>query len=177
MLKRKNLMIFCNCNSLNSYQQVMRTHRTITKRFPDFQDYSTSISNDMTEAGCGGASAGATDGLTTTPAAPDDDGGDGDGDPDRRKHQQPHHSSASASAINHQRQKQQVPHSAADSLFWTMPTVSRRIGLSRSNIYQQIQSGKFPEPVKIGRSSRWLATEIQAWVTAQAYARSPKTAR
>jgi prophage regulatory protein len=63
-----------------------------------------------------------------------------------------------------------------DALLWTMPTLSKRIGLSRSNIYQQIQDGKFPEPVKIGRSSRWLAAEIHAWVIAQACARSPKTA-
>lgn len=61
-----------------------------------------------------------------------------------------------------------------DALLWTMPTLEKRIGLSRSNIYQQIQGGKFPEPVKIGRSSRWLAAEIQAWVNTQAEARSPK---
>jgi predicted DNA-binding transcriptional regulator AlpA len=65
---------------------------------------------------------------------------------------------------------------SAEVLLWTMPTLSKRIGLSRSNIYQQIQCGKFPEPVKIGRSSRWLAAEIEAWVNAQACARSPKTA-
>jgi predicted DNA-binding transcriptional regulator AlpA len=70
---------------------------------------------------------------------------------------------------------EQKAHPPTDALLWTMPTLTRRIGLSRSNIYQQIQSGKFPEPVKIGRSSRWLAAEIQAWVTAQANTRSPKT--
>lgn len=63
-----------------------------------------------------------------------------------------------------------------DALLWPMPTLSKRVGLSRSNIYQQIQGGKFPEPVKIGRSSRWLAAEIEAWVNTQAKARSPKTA-
>jgi predicted DNA-binding transcriptional regulator AlpA len=39
----------------------------------------------------------------------------------------------------------------------------------------EIQAGKFPQPLKLGRSSRWLAAEIQAWVNAQAEARSPKT--
>lgn len=60
-------------------------------------------------------------------------------------------------------------------LLLDMPTLRQRIGLCRSNIYQQIHAGKFPEPVKIGRSSRWLASEIHAWVNAQACARSPKT--
>lgn len=65
---------------------------------------------------------------------------------------------------------------SSETLLWTMPTLSKRIGLSRSSIYQQIQDGKFPEPVKIGRSSRWLAAEIETWVNTQAEARSPKTA-
>lgn len=65
---------------------------------------------------------------------------------------------------------------SADALLWTLPTLCQRIGLSRSNIYQQIQSGKFPKPVKLGRSSRWLASEIHAWVNTQACARSPKSA-
>ena len=65
---------------------------------------------------------------------------------------------------------------SSETLLLPMPTLSKRVGLSRSNIYQQIQGGKFPEPVKIGRSSRWLAAEIEAWVNTQAKARSPKTA-
>ncbi|MGV0960621.1 MAG: helix-turn-helix transcriptional regulator [Limnohabitans sp.] len=48
--------------------------------------------------------------------------------------------------------------------------------MGRSFVYQEIQAGRFPRPVKLGRSSRWLATEIHEWVNAQACARSPKTA-
>lgn len=61
-----------------------------------------------------------------------------------------------------------------EALLWSLPTLKNEIGLSRSNIYQQIQAGKFPAPLKIGRSSRWLPSEIHAWVNAQACARSPK---
>ena len=56
------------------------------KALPKFQDYATTISNDMPEAGGGGASAEAVTGEAPS-ASSDDDGGDGDGDPDpaRRK--------------------------------------------------------------------------------------------
>ena len=63
---------------------------------------------------------------------------------------------------------------STEILLWTMPTLSKRIGMSRSNIYQQIQAGKFPPPLKLGRSSRWLGAEIEAWVKTQAEARSLK---
>jgi predicted DNA-binding transcriptional regulator AlpA len=62
-------------------------------------------------------------------------------------------------------------------LLLALPAVRHTVGgISRSSIYEQIQGGTFPKPVKIGRSSRWLASEIQAWVNTQACARSPKTA-
>jgi len=63
----------------------------------------------------------------------------------------------------------------ADLLLLDMPALSKRLGMCRSKIYLEIQAGKFPQPLKLGRSSRWLAAEIQAWVNAQAEARSPKT--
>lgn len=121
----------------------------------------TTISNDMPEVGGGEAGE-------TPSASGDDDGGDGDGDPDperRKRHPTPSPSGTHRNVT-----------ATADSLLWSLPTLKNAIGLSRSNIYQQIQAGKFPAPLKIGRSSRWLASEIQAWVNAQTSARSPKTA-
>jgi len=39
-------------------------------------------------------------------------------------------------------------------------------GLSRSSIYRMASEGKFPKPIKLGaRSSGWLATEIDQWLT------------
>jgi predicted DNA-binding transcriptional regulator AlpA len=120
-----------------------------------------SITNDMPEIG------GIEADNTQSASGDDDDGGDGDGDPDpeRRKHPQ------ASSSVTYR-----IVTETADALLWSLPTLCQRIGLSRSNIYQQIQAGKFPEPLKLGRSSRWLASEIHAWVHTQACARSPKRA-
>ncbi len=30
--------------------------------------------------------------------------------------------------------------------------------------YKLIQLGEFPKPIKLGRSSRWLQSEVEAWV-------------
>jgi predicted DNA-binding transcriptional regulator AlpA len=51
--------------------------------------------------------------------------------------------------------------------------LSRYTSLGRSRIYQLIADPdlKFPPPVKIGKSSRWLKTEIDCWLSTQAAAR------
>jgi len=49
-------------------------------------------------------------------------------------------------------------------------------GASRSFIYQEVAAGRFPRPIKLGRSTRWIAAEIHAWIEAKAFARSPITA-
>lgn len=33
--------------------------------------------------------------------------------------------------------------------------------------YKLIQLGEFPKPIKLGRSSRWLQSEVEAWVFAR----------
>ena len=38
------------------------------------------------------------------------------------------------------------------------------VGFRKSKIYQLIESGEFPPPIKIGRSSRWPSSEISDWV-------------
>ncbi|WP_227318064.1 helix-turn-helix transcriptional regulator [Cedecea davisae] len=30
--------------------------------------------------------------------------------------------------------------------------------------YKLISQGKFPKPIKLGRSSRWLKSEVEAWM-------------
>ena len=39
-----------------------------------------------------------------------------------------------------------------------------RAGISRSHAYELIAAGKFPRPVKVGRASRFLTTELDAWI-------------
>lgn len=110
-----------------------------------------SITNDMPEAGGGGASA--AEGAPEVAASDDDDDGDGDGDPDsdrRRKHSK----------------SQSSPPPFAPALL-AFASLEHYIGLGRSRIYPLIKAGKFPPPIKIGKSSRWLKTEIDAWIAAQ----------
>lgn len=38
------------------------------------------------------------------------------------------------------------------------------IGLKHTAIYERISNGTFPKPIKIGKASRWLETEVQAWI-------------
>lgn len=39
------------------------------------------------------------------------------------------------------------------------------VGLKRTAIYENIKTGNFPKPVKLGsRASGWVAGEVQAWI-------------
>lgn len=51
--------------------------------------------------------------------------------------------------------------------------LSGYVSMGRSRVYALIYEGKFPPPIKIGRSSRWLKSEIDSWITEQAAARQP----
>lgn len=42
--------------------------------------------------------------------------------------------------------------------------LSEYVSFGRSRIYQLIQDGSFPPPIKIGKSSRWSMMEVDAWV-------------
>lgn len=45
--------------------------------------------------------------------------------------------------------------------------VERRVGLGRSAIYERIAAGTFPRPVKLGASSVWVESEVEAWIAAR----------
>jgi prophage regulatory protein len=45
--------------------------------------------------------------------------------------------------------------------------VEIQVGFKSSFIYSRIQKGQFPAPIKIGASSRWRESEIQAWIEKQ----------
>ena len=43
--------------------------------------------------------------------------------------------------------------------------VERRVGLTRSTIYDAMRRGEFPLPLKVGpKAVRWRSSEIEAWV-------------
>ena len=52
--------------------------------------------------------------------------------------------------------------------FLTVQEVSTLVGRSRSSIYEDERKGQFPERVKIGASSRWVKSELLAWIAEQA---------
>ena len=47
-----------------------------------------------------------------------------------------------------------------------LPAVCAQTSLSRSSIYALIKRNLFPRQIRLGanRSSRWVASEIEAWV-------------
>ncbi|PHI28785.1 helix-turn-helix transcriptional regulator [Budvicia aquatica] len=45
-----------------------------------------------------------------------------------------------------------------------MTFITTFTGLSDKWFYKLMSEGKFPRPIKLGRSSRWLKSEIEHWV-------------
>ena len=48
----------------------------------------------------------------------------------------------------------------------TLGEVQSVTSLSRATIYRQIEGGDFPSPIKIGRTSRWPASEVEDFIEA-----------
>jgi predicted DNA-binding transcriptional regulator AlpA len=44
-----------------------------------------------------------------------------------------------------------------------MGFIVRFTGMTDKWFYKLIQEGKFPKPIKMGRSSRWLESEVVMW--------------
>ena len=44
--------------------------------------------------------------------------------------------------------------------------VQAMVGLCKSMVYKLIKEGRFPAPRKVGRASRWLMSEVLAWMRA-----------
>lgn len=51
--------------------------------------------------------------------------------------------------------------------FVDMKFITGLTGLTDKWFYKQIQDGKFPKPIKLGRSSRWLKSEVESWLNTQ----------
>lgn len=45
-----------------------------------------------------------------------------------------------------------------------MKFITQLTGLTDKWFYKLIQDGKFPKPIKLGRSSRWLKSEVELWL-------------
>jgi prophage regulatory protein len=70
-----------------------------------------------------------------------------------------------------------LPQNVSDARLLPIEEVMTRCGKGRTAIYAGIKAGTFPLPAKDGRSSRWLSTEIDAWIVAMMASRSPAGTR
>lgn len=50
--------------------------------------------------------------------------------------------------------------------FWRLPQVIAEIGQRKTFIYTELKAGRFPAPLKVGRSSVWDAAEVERWKNA-----------
>ena len=62
-----------------------------------------------------------------------------------------------------------------ESVLLTVKDVVKFAQVGRSFVYQEVAAGRFPKPVKLGRSVRWLKSEVQAWVEGKALNREAHT--
>ena len=51
--------------------------------------------------------------------------------------------------------------------FIDMKLITRLTGLSDKWFYKLIQEGVFPKPIKMGRASRWLKSDLEEWLQAK----------
>ncbi|HEN3334199.1 AlpA family transcriptional regulator [Yersinia sp. 1252 StPb PI] len=48
--------------------------------------------------------------------------------------------------------------------FVNMAFITQLTGLTDKWFYKLIKDGVFPKPIKLGRSSRWLKSEVEVWL-------------
>ncbi|NII73201.1 prophage regulatory protein [Dyella sp. SG562] len=55
-----------------------------------------------------------------------------------------------------------------------LPEVTRLTGLKRTAIYERIARKEFPPVIKLGSTSRWLLSEVEAWIDQKVAARNQR---
>ena len=69
------------------------------------------------------------------------------------------------------------PQNTSDARLLPIENVMARCAKGRTAIYAGMKAGTFPLPAKDGRSSRWLSSEIDAWIAAVMASRSTASAQ
>lgn len=62
------------------------------------------------------------------------------------------------------RQNTERPTAMMGNLLLSMKDITAHSGLSDKHFYSLIKRGKFPRPLKLGRSSRWMQSEYEQWL-------------
>ena len=55
-------------------------------------------------------------------------------------------------------------YSIMNDKFVDMAFITKLTGLTDKWFYKLIKDGEFPKPIKLGRSSRWLESEVETWL-------------
>lgn len=56
-------------------------------------------------------------------------------------------------------------HQSVTSRLVRLPEVLKRVGWSRSQLYKQIERGRFPRPARLSeRTVAWLEADIDQWI-------------
>ncbi len=53
-----------------------------------------------------------------------------------------------------------------DALLMSAPQVAQALNISRASVYEFMNTGRLPMPVKIGGCTRWRADELARWIQA-----------
>ncbi|MGB4740385.1 MAG: hypothetical protein WBH50_19465 [Fuerstiella sp.] len=53
-----------------------------------------------------------------------------------------------------------------DRLTWNKPQTAEQYATSERNIDLMVDAGKFPPPVRLSSSPRWIVDELRAWTAA-----------
>lgn len=62
------------------------------------------------------------------------------------------------------REPKRMYHATKSPRLERLPSVLSRTGMGKSWIYREIAAGRFPPPVKIGRSSGWDTSAVDGWI-------------
>ncbi|HGW1853016.1 TPA: helix-turn-helix transcriptional regulator [Klebsiella pneumoniae] len=57
-----------------------------------------------------------------------------------------------------------TPDCLLSNKFVDMAFITQLTGLTDKWFYKLIKDGEFPKPIKLSRSSRWLESEVEAWL-------------
>lgn len=49
----------------------------------------------------------------------------------------------------------------------TLPQVADRLGVSKDTVRRLYADGRFPPPLRIGKSHRWETSAVEAWLADQ----------
>lgn len=66
---------------------------------------------------------------------------------------------------SYSRQSKQAPQISPALL--DIQAVSQRVSFCTTHIFDLVREKRFPKPLKIGRASRWLASDIDRWIELQ----------